>query len=256
MNVVASELANRRHLGTPGNELSSAQKPIDFEQAFKLQLQVSKAYCQVANTQVKGWKCVLPTDTTIMLAPLFSNGLQIQSEVCELFSSKEGTALIEPEIVSRFNKGLPVRDEPYTQQEIENAIDSTHFALELMQSRYNEPEKVTFFEALADGLLNQGVYIGPEIPNHIPLENMASFSLTISSDNENYLNKVVTHPNNHPRIAIYWLVNELRARGIAINAGDNVITGSYAGIVNVPFGKKIEFKYGELGKFNVTFASK
>ncbi|MBM7074169.1 hydratase [Shewanella sp. 202IG2-18] len=250
------ELASRRLQGTPGDELPISQRPTNFEQAFSLQQQVSDSYCDLAATRVNGWKCVLPTTTVTMLAPLFENGMQTQTKNCVLFTSKENMALVEPEIASVFNSDLPVRDQPYTDQEIENAIGSTHFALELMQSRYHEPDKVTYFEALADGLLNQGVYIGPEIPKTIPFEDMAEFELNIASEKEVHLNRAVTHPNNHPRVAVYWLVNELRERGIAIKAGDKVITGSYAGIVNVPFDQPVTFKYGELGAFSVTFKAK
>ena len=253
---LATELANRRFNGKPAACLPKDSRPNDFEQAFALQQQVSEVYTKIADTQVVGWKCVLPTATTTMLAPLFADGIQQQTPNCQLFSSTDGLALVEPEIVSVFKSDLPVRDTPYSEDEIEAAIGSTHFALELMQSRYAEPEKVSFFESLADGLLNQGVYIGPEVPAHFSLEQMAKFTLTIDSDDDTYIDKAVTHPNNHPRVGLYWLVNELRQRGIAIKAGDKVITGSYAGIVKVPFDKKVNFKYGELGQFSVTFRAK
>ena len=256
MTSAVKELATRRIHGTQGAPLSPCDKPTNFEQAFSLQQLVSQTYCELANTQVTGWKCVLPTATTTMLAPLFEDGIQTQTKTCSLFSSTDNLALIEPEIVSIFNTDLPVRETPYSEQEIEAAIGSTHFALELMQSRYAELENVSFFESLADGLLNQGVYIGPEISTEIALDSMASFTLTISSEDETFINKGVTHPNNHPRVAIYWLVNELRQRGIAIKAGDKVITGSYAGIVKVPFNKPVNFKYGDLGDFSVIFNAK
>ncbi|RYV03767.1 hydratase [Shewanella sp. OPT22] len=253
---LSQELASRRLQGTPGDELPTSQRPTNFEQAFSLQQQVSDRYCDLAATRVNGWKCVLPTSTVTMLAPLFENGMQTQTKNCVLFTSKENMALVEPEIASVFCSDLPVRDQPYTEQEIEAAIGSTHFALELMQSRYIAPEKVSFYEALADGLLNQGVYIGPEVPTHFSLEQMATFQLSITSDSEVHIDKQVNHPNHHPRVAIYWLVNELRERGIAIKANDKVITGSYAGIVKVPFNKPISFKYGDLGEFKVTFQTK
>ena len=256
MNALALELAQRRKAGTPGSPLPQQDKPTDFEKAFALQQQVSEVYTKIAHTQVAGWKCVLPTATTTMLAPLFVDGIQQQTPNCRLFSSTDGLALVEPEIVSVFKSNLPVRDTPYSEDEIEAAIGSTLFALELMQSRYAEPEKVSFFESLADGLLNQGVYIGPEVPAHFSLEQMAKFTLTIDSDDDTYIDKAVTHPNNHPRVGLYWLVNELHQRGIAITAGDKVITGSYAGIVKVPFNKRVNFKYGELGEFSVTFNAK
>src|SRR5690606_39981142 len=60
---------------------------------------------------------------------------------------------------------LPIspRPEPYTPADVDAAIARTHLALELINSRYAEPDAAEFPEMLADGLVNQGLFIGPEV---------------------------------------------------------------------------------------------
>ncbi|RLV60468.1 hydratase [Parashewanella curva] len=252
----ATMLANRRFKGMVGEPLT--EKPQDFSSAWVLQQQVAQTYCQLAQTHIGGWKCVLPTKSTTMLAPLFENTVYDLSSSCSLFETpNEPMALVEPEIVTVFDRDLPVKDQAYTEQEIDNAIGSTRLALELMQSRYQNPDEVSYFEAFSDGLLNQGVYLGPEVNIDLSLEAMSQFQLSIKThDGDIILDKVVTHPNNHPRVAVYWLVNFLREREIGIKAGMKVITGSYAGIVKVPYDAPVNFTYGELGSMTVTFTRK
>ncbi len=42
------------------------------------------------------------------------------------------------------------------------------------------------------------------------------------------------HPNHDPLSPLYWLVNHLSSQGIGLKQGEWVITGSYAGVVQVP----------------------
>ncbi|MEI8619227.1 hypothetical protein P4S63_25690 [Pseudoalteromonas sp. B193] len=71
-------------------------------------------------------------------------------------------ALIEPEIAFVLNKDL-ARYGEYKDEEIDNAIGSAHLALELIQNRFPVGYQATHYEKLADGLSNQGVYLGPKV---------------------------------------------------------------------------------------------
>ena len=64
------------------------------------------------------------------------------------------------------------------------------------------------------------------------------------------------HPNIHPRAPLYWLVEFLRARGEGISAGQAVITGSFAGVIEVPLNTDINFNYAGLGNMLVNFKAK
>jgi len=51
-------------------------------------------------------------------------------------------------------------------------------------------------------------------------------------------------------------VNFLSAQGIGLTQGQYVITGSYAGVLDLPLAQVCDFEYGALGQFAVTFTAK
>jgi 2-keto-4-pentenoate hydratase len=61
------------------------------------------------------------------------------------------------------------------------------------------------------------------------------------------------HPDIHPRAPLYWLVEFLRSRGEGIVAGQAVITGSFAGVIEVPLNTNIRIDYAGLGSMEVSF---
>ncbi|HEX7749494.1 MAG TPA: hydratase, partial [Bordetella sp.] len=51
-----------------------------------------------------------------------------------------------------------------------------------------------------------------------------------------------------------WLVEFLRGAGRGLKAGQHVITGSYAGYIDVPADKDLKIGFGNLGTLAVRFA--
>ncbi len=124
-------------------------------------------------------------------------------------------------------------------------------ALELMQGRYADGIDVPFNEKLADGLLNQGLFIGPEISKS-DAYNASKINITVKQG-EQKQQFAGTHPNTLPQIPLYWLINFMSKRGSSFKAGEAIITGSYAGIVEVAFAQPTEIEYENLGKYTVEF---
>jgi 2-keto-4-pentenoate hydratase len=265
----SSELALRRIAGIPGPRLADECRPDNFIDAFALQQQISQQVCQQASTQVIGWKCLLPIrddhtgDTKYVVAPIFSSTVTTESKSsatlstqCSVFPSSKGLARVEPELAFEFNKALAPQEGEYTHAEIDDAIGSVRLALELIQSRYSQPSEISYFEALADGLVNQGLYLGPKIdyPKGDDVSSVAAFELIVSQGAESQPHLYqAKHPNHNPKAGLYWLVNFLSQQGIGIKAGQQVITGSYAGVLDLPMDKEIQFTYGELGQFKLRF---
>ena len=104
---------------------------------------------------------------------------------------------------------------------------------------------------LADSLVNQGLYIGPEVDAELA-RAASSFTIAVTAQGETQLHQG-QHPNGHPRAPLYWLVEFLRSRGEGIVAGQAVITGSYAGVLEVPLKSDIHISYAGLGEMQVSF---
>ena len=65
------------------------------------------------------------------------------------------------------------------------------------------------------------------------------------------------HPSNgRPKAGLYWLANFLREQGAGLRAGQHVITGSYAGFLDVPAGRDLEIAYGDLGVLRLRFEAR
>lgn len=164
-------------------------------------------------------------------------------------------ARIEPELAFFFGQDLPARAEPYTPAEVDAAIARTHMALELINSRYADPASCDFPEMLADGLVNQGLFIGPQVDSD-SARGASSFTIRLTCANGEVIERQGQHPNAHPRAPLYWLAEFLRSRGQGIVAGQAVITGSYAGVIEVPIKTDIQIDYAGLGSMQVSFNAK
>jgi len=108
---------------------------------------------------------------------------------------------------------------------------------------------------LADGLVNQGLWIGPEVSTEAGL-NLHEYVLGIKLADGSEQQIDAKHPNGHARAGLYWLVNFLSEQRIGLYKGQYVITGSYAGLLKLPMSQELVLTYGDLGKFSIQFVTR
>jgi 2-keto-4-pentenoate hydratase len=245
--VAAAEiLVDRRRSGAQGPRLPESCRPRDLESALAIQAEITH---QLGAT-IGGWKCLQPPPDRWVVGPIYQDTIHRESP-CAVWA-QEGRARIEPELAFVFKHDLPAREAAYTPEEVDAAIGATHLALELIYSRYSDPASAEFPEMLADGLVNQGLYLGPEVDAE-QARRASEIAISITSESEKPQQHDGRHPNTHPRAPLYWLAEFLRQRGQGIAAGQAVITGSYAGVLDVPLGEQLVIRYGNLGSLTVSF---
>jgi 2-keto-4-pentenoate hydratase len=247
----AEQLLARRASGIKAYGLADTIKPSTIEEALLVQQEMIK----LRSDRALGWKCLLPiAEDKIIIAPIFSDTVK-KGEQCSLMKDN-GKARVEPEIVFILNKELPARDSDYSETEINEAIGSCHMALELIQKRFADDADIEFPEALAVGLVNQGLFVGPEIDKSLAFK-ASKFELCFKqiSGNGEISEQVFdgVHPNLLPLLPIYWAINYMSKRGTSFKKGEMFITGSYAGVVELDFDKKTDISYTELGNYSLTF---
>lgn len=248
--AAAQALVSRRL----GNRLTGPLEPHCRPQTVDDALAVQQAVIGLTCAGVGGWKCALPIEidglkNVPVVAPIFTQTLY-QNSPCSM-NTDEGVYKIEPEIAFQFGKDLPSRKEPYTDREVIAALSGARLSLELIQSRYLDPDSISYLEHLSDCLFNQGLYLGPEITLEQALSaSEIKFSLKIGSASE-LVEIEGKHPNGYPQIPLFWLVNFLRQRGLAIEAGQWVITSSYAGVIEIPPNKPFALVYEKLGEISL-----
>lgn len=249
----AQILVERRSAGTQGERLPEACRPTDLASGLAIQAAVTERWCELLDDSIGGWKCSLPSPDKIVVGPIYTRTIDSVPPVAVWAS--QGNARIEPELAFFFGVDLPPRATAYSPAEVDAAIVRTHMALELINSRYAEPKSCSFPEMLADGLVNQGLFIGPQVDTELA-RSASEFIITVSSAEGEPSEHQGTHPNIHPRAPLYWLVEFLREQGTGIVAGQAVITGSFAGVIEVPLNTNIQISYAGLGEMQVSFTAK
>lgn len=251
----AAILVERRQTGTQGDRLPESCRPTNLDQALAIQAAVTQGWCELTDDSIGGWKCLLPIGDKLIIGPIYTRTIDSVAPVA--LWSKPGCphiARIEPELAFFFGKDLPAREQPYTPADVDAAISRTHLALELINSRYSNPSDCTFPEMLADGLVNQGLFIGPQVDGELA-RNASEFTLNVRQNGELSTHQA-KHPNTHPRAPLYWLAEFLRSQGQGIVAGQAVITGSFAGVLEVAMNTEISLEYVGLGVLDVSFTAK
>jgi len=248
----ASILTERRTKGIAGDRLPIDARPKNIEEALAIQAAVTENWCTQMDDSIGGWKCLQPPQDKIVVAPIYTRNMNSVSPVS--LWPKGNLARIEPEIGFVFGQDLPARDQPYSAAEVDAAIVRTHMALELMACRYADTSDCEFPEMLADCLINQGMFVGPQIDGDIAKNSGEMLiKVTAKGETKDYQGK---HPNLAPRAGLYWLAEFLRQNGQGIQAGQVVITGSFAGIIEVPLNTDVKIHYENLGEMTVKFLAK
>lgn len=257
---IIATLVERRALGLKGKTLSFPAPLCDLDAAFALQQGMSAAWCQRQNDTVIGWKCSLPSADKRVVAPIF------KSETHHFVTDNTANypvavwapqqiARIEPELVFVFSSSLLAGQATLTHAEIDAALDKVHLGLELIGGRFEQPNECSFYELFADGLFNQGLVIGPQIDfDSLGLASELTIGLKCGTEPERII--MGHHQNNDAKAPLYWLVNFLHNQGVDIHAGDSIITGSYAGVLDVPLQEKVTVTYQGLTTLSLTFCKK
>ncbi|SRR6266702_625945 len=246
-------LVTARQKGVLVERLPVELLPANLDDGFAIQQEVSHQL----GRQIGAWKCALPQPGKIIAAPIYDADIH-RGDVCRMSGSPRISVRAEPELACLLNRDLPPRREAYSEAEVLDALGHTHLALELLGTRYSHPETLTFPELLADGLFNAGLVIGPRVKSRegatladLPVE----FDVSLASVGEEPVMWAGRHPDRGALQPIVWLANFLRVRGLGLHAGQAVITGSYAGVLELPVGRELRIGFGDLGTLPITFLS-
>lgn len=241
----AQELVQRRLTNTAGPRLKAPMRPNSLEQAWRIQTEVSAMLAEKGNP-VKGWKCLLPPADKRVIGPIYEKHIW-QHSPCNILALDD-CAAIEPEFAFVFAKSLAPEQAPFDEATVKGALAGVHLAFELIKSRYNNPSECEFAELLADGLHNQGLLLGPRIESWPTAECQLELH---HGDHHETLAGV--HPNRDAFAPVVWLANYLAEVGLTLEAGHAVITGSYAGVLKVPFDTAVTVNYTGFGELTATF---
>ncbi|MDO9236393.1 MAG: fumarylacetoacetate hydrolase family protein [Aquabacterium sp.] len=249
--AAAQILADRRLTGTVGPRLPEPLRPQSLAEALAIQSAVST----LMGDTIGGWKCGSPGPGKVVVAPIYASSI-CRSSPCSAWAH-EGRVRVEPELAFVMGCDLPVRDQPYEPADVDAAIAHTHLALELIDSRYADDAELSFADKLADGLVNQGLFLGPEVDGDVArhTSHMPIGIRLEGCEGTGDATLAGQHPDAMPRAPLYWLAEYLRQSGQGLQAGQVVITGSYAGTFGLPVDKLVSMVFGDLGSLTVVLTA-
>lgn len=157
----------------------------------------------------------------------------------------------EAEFAFKFGRALPKRANPYTQDEVLAAVESLHPAIEVPDSRYNEFVKVGAPQLIADSACADWFVLGAPTDADWRQRDLVAHAVTAYRNGEQAATGSGANVLGDPRIALAWLVNELRTYGDGIAQGQFVTTGTCVIPVAIKRGDRIRVDFGDFGTADV-----
>jgi 2-keto-4-pentenoate hydratase len=158
----------------------------------------------------------------------------------------------EPEFAFRFARDLTPRVNPYSVQEVLDAVGSLHPAIEIPDSRFSDFVSAGEAQLIADNACAHLFVLGAATGADWRSRDLIEERPVVTLRGKQYIG----HGKNvlgDPRVALTWCANELRALGIALREGEIVTTGTCHPPLPIQAGDLFACDFGALGKVSVGF---
>jgi 2-keto-4-pentenoate hydratase len=158
----------------------------------------------------------------------------------------------EPEFAFRMRVDLPARTTPYTVQEVLDAVDTLHPAIEIPDSRFADFASAGEAQLIADNACAHLFVLGPAATADWRSMDLVEERPVTTMRRQQF----VGHGKNvlgDPRVALAWLANELRQLGVTLKAERIVTTGTCHPPLPIQSGDFCAVDFGVLGKVSVGF---
>jgi len=248
MRQAAELLLKARREVMPIHELPANLRPNTLEEAYGLQDIMAQSLSPIG-----GWKvgASTPDATPVFSAmPLWGGFAASGDRIASAFRRLRG---VEAEIAFCMGKDLPRRAEPYTREEVIDAIESAHPAIELLESAYFDVDKVDRFSLLGDLQMNGGFARGAAVANWQNCD-LAKETVSVTIDGEKIFEGTASNPAGTDLIRLVtWLANEGSYRTGGLKSGQWITTGSWSGKALAKAGSKVEARFSHFGAVTLTF---
>lgn len=241
-------LAYARQTGELVAGLPPEAAPRDEDEAFAIQRQV----LQIAGDSIGGWKCAAPPGRPQSGACLGRAGF-LQSPGTLKFRADREMG-IEAEIAFRLGADLPGRSEPYTRDDIVDAVAAAMPAIELVQSRYIDRQAVSALASMADSISNFGFVHGRDAQDWRTLD-LSRSRVVLTVADEVRVDQVGGNPSGDPLLPVVWLANRLPPTGVHLRAGEIITTGSCTGLLFVKPGLTVAATFEGLGTVSLNLVA-
>jgi 2-keto-4-pentenoate hydratase len=240
--------------GTKFSGLDDRLRPRDRIEAYAIQAEIEK----FSSESLFGWKIAATSEAG--QKHINVDGPMAGRILAETVLPDGGTAsmagnemrVAEPEFAFRMRVDLPARTTPYTMQQVLDAVDTLHPAIEIPDSRFADFVSAGAPQIIADNACAHLFVLGPAATADWRSMDLVEERPVITMRGQQFAG----HGKNvlgDPRIALTWLANELRQLGVTLKAGRVVTTGTCHAPLPIQSGDFCAADFGSLGKVSVGF---
>jgi len=240
--------------GTKLAGLDAALRPHDRSEAYAIQAAIE----QYSSGPLFGWKIAATSEAG--QKHINVEGPMAGRILAETVIPDGGTAsmtgnqmrVAEPEFAFRMRVDLPAGAAPYTVQQVLDAVDTLHPAIEIPDSRFGDFVSAGAAQIIADNACAHLFVLGPATSANWRAMDLVEERPVITMRGQQFIG----HGKNvlgDPRVALTWLANELRQLGGTLKAGQVVTTGTCHPPLPIQSGDFCAMDFGLLGKVSVGF---
>ena len=150
---------------------------------------------------------------------------------------------IEAEFDFVMGRALAPRDAPYTREDVQAAVASVHPAIEVPDSRYTDWLSMKAPDLIGDNAIGCLLCLGPAAAGGLD-RDLAGQPAIVRVNGEVVSEGAGSNVLGDPWNVMVWLANHLGARGLALDAGHVVTTGSAADVVQCQPGDTVTAEFG------------
>ncbi len=195
----------------------------------------------LGGARIAGWKVALPPDGVVLSAPIFASDVFASDAVLPI-RGRMGHG-VECELAFRIDRALPARPVGgYSTDGLAPCVGGVMPAFELLQSRLADGFQSPRPHLLADNLGNGGVVLGAARVDW-RASDLANVGIELRVNNAVTLSKQGGNPVGDPFRAVVALANHLAGRGLSLEPGQVVMTGSYTGVLHPGPDERIEVRF-------------
>ena len=174
------------------------------------------------------------------------SGQSGKAEEAELPFGVNHMRVAEAEFAFRMGRDLPPRGQPYSVDEVLDAVATLHPAIEVPDSRFDDFTIVGAPSLIADNACAHLFVLGPAANTGWRALDLVEHKAVGTAGDLSREGKGANVLGD-PRVALAWLVNELSGLGIRLNAGEVVTTGTCLVPLPIQPGVEVTADFGTLG---------
>jgi 2-keto-4-pentenoate hydratase len=182
-------------------------------------------------------------------APIYESTVRVSP--ARFLAAEAPQCGVEGEVAFRFRRDLPSRSTPYAREEVAASLEACA-AIEVVTSRFADPDAATVYDKLADCVSNGGFVHGETVRDWHSLD-FSRIRVTLTVNGETVVKQPGGHPTGDPLGIVVALVEMMRTAG-GVTAGQFVTCGSYTGLRYLKPGDVCGVSFDGLGAVEVRFA--